>query len=333
MPGDRALRVLLLTPEWPSEAHPGAGSFVVHQVDSLRARRVVVDVMQFRGGASPRRYWRAHADFLKKLRVGRYDLVHAHFGQAGFIAVMQNKLPVVVTFHGSDVFGLPPTSVIAIAKGGVLRLASRVAASRAQKVIAVSRRVAGQIARADVDVIPMAVSAHFHPLDRGDCRAELQWPSDEMSVLFVGDSKNEIKRYALAEAAVRLLAEQMPNARLRVCWNEELAKVPVYMNAADVLLITSRHEGGPLVLSEALACGLPVVSVDVGIVGERLSGVQGCVVLANDRAETIAGALRTALERGGRLLEFSSSQIEPDFVAARVEDVYRQALNEKEQQR
>jgi glycosyltransferase involved in cell wall biosynthesis len=333
MPGDRELRVLVLTPEWPSEAHPGAGTFVVHQVDSLRARNVVVDVMQFRGGASPRRYWRAHADFLDKIRAGRYDLVHAHFGQAGFIAVMQKKLPVVVTFHGSDVFGLPRSSVSAVAKGGVLRLVSRVAASRAQKVIAVSRRVAGRISRADVDIIPMAVSAHFHPLDPADSRAELRWPSDETSVLFVGDPRNEIKRFALAEAAVRLLAEQMPNVRLRVCWNEEIARVPVYMNAADVLLITSRHEGGPLVLSEALACGLPVVSVDVGIVRERLSGVQGCVVLANDRPETIAGALRTVLERGGRLILASSSQDGPDFVAARVEDVYRKALNEREHRR
>ena len=333
MPGDRELRVLVLTPEWPSEAHPGAGTFVVHQVDSLRARNVLVDVMQFRGGASPRRYWRAHAAFLQKIRVGRYDLVHAHFGQAGFIAVMQNKLPVVVTFHGSDVFGIPRGSVSAVAKDGVLRLVSRVAASRAQKVIAVSRRVAGRIARADVDIIPMAVSAHFHQLDSADSRAELRWPSDEMSVLFVGDPQNEIKRFALAEASVRLLAEQMPNVRLRVCWNEEIARVPVYMNAADVLLITSVHEGGPLVLSEALACGLPVVSVDVGIVRERLSGVQGCVVLANDRQETIAGALRTALERGGRLLPASSSQDGPDFVAARVEDVYRKALTEREHRR
>jgi glycosyltransferase involved in cell wall biosynthesis len=333
MPSDRELRVLVLTPEWPSEAHPGAGSFVVHQVDSLRARNVVVDVMHFRGGASPRRYWRAHAEFMQKIRVGRYDLVHAHFGQAGFIAVMQNKLPVVVTFHGSDVFGLPRSSVSAVAKGGVLKLVSRVAASRAQKVIAVSRRVAERIARADVDIIPMAVSAHFRPLDRADSRAKLEWPLDQTIVLFVGDIDNGIKRFLLAGEAVRLLAEQMPNARLGICFDEEIARVPVYMNAADVLIITSLHEGGPLVLSEALACGLPVVSVDVGIVRERLSGVEGCVVVANDRPETIAGALRTVLERGGRLVPASSSENKPEFIAARVEDVYRKALNEREHRR
>jgi teichuronic acid biosynthesis glycosyltransferase TuaC len=333
MAGDRELRVLVLTPEWPSEAHPGAGSFVVHQVDALRARNIAVDVIQFRGGANPRRYWRARTDLLQRIRAGHYDLVHAHFGQAGFIAVMQNKLPVVVTFHGSDVFGLPRTSVSAVAKGGVLRLVSRVAAFRAQKVIAVSRRVAGRIARSDVDVIPMAVSSHFRPLDRSDSRAKLEWPADEKSILFVGDPQNEIKRFALARAAVRLVTEQLPGVRLRVCWNEEIFRVPVYMSSADVLLITSLHEGGPLVLSEALACGLPVVSVDVGIVGERLSGVQGCVVLANDRPETIAEALRTVLGRGDRLLPASSSQDGPDVIAARLEDVYRKALNERENRR
>ena len=55
--------------------------------------------------------------------------------------------------------------------------------------------------------------------------------------------------------------------------------MPLYMNACDVLLLTSLHEGSPNVVKEALACNLPVVSVPVGDIPERIGRVPGCVVL------------------------------------------------------
>ena len=53
----------------------------------------------------------------------------------------------------------------------------------------------------------------------------------------------------------------------------EPARVPDLMNAADCLLVTSDAEGSPTMVQEALATNLPVVSVDVGDIAERLEGV------------------------------------------------------------
>jgi glycosyltransferase involved in cell wall biosynthesis len=77
--------------------------------------------------------------------------------------------------------------------------------------------------------------------------------------------------------------------------------VPVYLNACDAFVFTSNQEGSPNVVKEALACDLPVVSVAVGDVPLRLSGVEGCEVCADERPQTIAAALERVLRRGGRV--------------------------------
>src|SRR5262249_60445375 len=98
--------------------------------------------------------------------------------------------------------------------------------------------------------------------------------------------------------AVEILNERLP-ARLIIAWGVPHAEIPVYMGACDVFVFTSSQEGSPNVVKEALACDLPVVSVAVGDVRQRLQGVEGCEVCADERPETIAAALERALRRGG----------------------------------
>ena len=73
------------------------------------------------------------------------------------------------------------------------------------------------------------------------------------------------------------------------------------MNAADALLVTSAHEGGPLVIREALACNLAVVSVDVGDARARLAKVHGCVVCPDADPKKIATALVQILRTPSRV--------------------------------
>src|SRR2546425_5582342 len=105
--------------------------------------------------------------------------------------------------------------------------------------------------------------------------------------------------------------------------------MPFYMNACDALVFTSREEGSPNAVKEALACDLPVVSVAVADVPLRLAGIPGCEVCADDSPETIAAALERTLRRdersGGRGRE-AARQLDERVLTARVIDIYRSVL-------
>jgi glycosyltransferase involved in cell wall biosynthesis len=71
------------------------------------------------------------------------------------------------------------------------------------------------------------------------------------------------------------------------------------MNACDALVLTSRLEGSPMVIKEAMACNLPIVSVDVGDVPEVVDGTIGCAIVERDPAD-IAARLIDVLRRPRR---------------------------------
>jgi glycosyltransferase involved in cell wall biosynthesis len=108
------------------------------------------------------------------------------------------------------------------------------------------------------------------------------------------------------------------------------ALVPVYMNACDALVLTSRHEGSPTVIKEALACNLPIVTVDVGDVHQRLDPVEGCLVCANDAPETIAAGLAQVLQSGGRVAGREAvAELDERVIVQKIVDLYRAVLQQR----
>ena len=99
-----------------------------------------------------------------------------------------------------------------------------------------------------------------------------------------------------------------------------------WMCAANCLLLTSKTEGSPQVIKEAMACGCPIVSVDVGDVAERVSGVEGCYVVRTREPKDIAEALLKAIAHEGktngreRIQEMGLSN---DQVAERLMAIYQ----------
>ena len=147
-------------------------------------------------------------------------------------------------------------------------------------------------------ILPAGIElGRFRPLPRDDARRRLGWPLSERVVLFAGNPELAVKNYALAEAADSRLAERLDDVRLRVAWGNPPDEMPLFMSAADVLLLPSRSEGSPNVVKEAMAAELPVVATPVGDVDELLRGVPGSHVRPADPA-ALAEALSLALEHG-----------------------------------
>lgn len=293
------MRVLLVTGMYPARDDPMRGIFVRAQVESLAAAGVTFEPLLIHGRSSRFDYLRAIVRVSRRAAQGGLDLVHAHGGLAGFVAVQQRRVPVLITFHGTDLQGVPSP------RGGLtpasrLQCAlSQIAARRAARVITVSPALAAQLDRRlpRADVIPMGVDLRlFRPGAAADARARLGL-DDRPRVLFVGRTEAAVKRVRLAQEAVAAVRPDVPDVELMTMNRRPQDQVVDAMNACDCLLLTSSREGSPMVVKEAMACNLPIVSTRVGDVEERFGGMAGHY-LVEPSAPAIAGALKQALAFG-----------------------------------
>jgi glycosyltransferase involved in cell wall biosynthesis len=325
----KPIRVLMVTSEWPEDGMSRTAHFIKRQAEFLRAAGVEVEVFPFRGAKNPLNYLRAWARARARLRRGRYDLVHAQFGQSGLLA-LPKRLPLVVTFRGSDLLGtISDRSGHRMWASVIHQRLCRLVARRADARIVVSAHMKEYLpAGASAEVIPSGLDFDFfREMPRDEARRRLGLPADERLVLFVGRPTQARKRLWLAERAVEVLNRTL-QARLVVAWDVAHADVPAYMSACDALVFTSMQEGSPNVVKEALACNLPVVSVRVGDVGERLRGVEGCELCGDERPETIAAALERVLRRAGRTRGREAVRsLDERIITERVIGVYEGVLN------
>lgn len=321
------MRVLVVTAMYPSADRPTNGTFVKEQVESLREAGVIVDVLAFGARGQGANYLKAVGALWRQLRAQRYDVIHAHYGLVGFIARLQLQCPVVVTYHGSDLYGRPTPDNKPTLKGTASRLISKLAGSLAAQRIIVAPVLRPKLWPLDGVIIPMGVDLSlFKPAPREEARRQLGLPPDKRLVLFVAHPKNYIKRYDLAEAAVQLLRQALPDVELMAVYQAPHDTVPTFMNACDALVLTSTYEASPCVIKEAMACNLPIVSVNVGDVAERIEGVQGCY-LCERTPQDIAAKLRRVLEDSRRPDSRSKiAELSLQNVARRVIGVYQAAL-------
>ena len=105
------------------------------------------------------------------------------------------------------------------------------------------------------------------------------WPKDILKT----EVKEATKRLDLAKESVAFISKLIGEVSFVVMrGNVEYKQVPLYLSGADCLMLTSDYEGSPNIIKEALACNLPIVSVDVGDVRERLEGVNPSQIVTRD---------------------------------------------------
>jgi glycosyltransferase involved in cell wall biosynthesis len=309
------MRVLVVTNMFPTTAKPWFGSFVRDQVDDLRRLGFSVEVYSFDGRTRRREYARAAGQLRYLTRGGRFDLIHAHYGLTGAVAVLQTASPVVTTFHGSDT--------------GYIRWQRVVSAlvARRSVPIFVSSRGADRLHCVHGHVIPVGVDTDlFVPRERTELRRRLGWDESARYVLFPGARRNRVKRADLFERTVALLrmaGEHVEPAYLENLSREEAALV---VAASDVMLMTSDSEGSPLAIRESLACMTPVVSVPVGDVEDTLADLPSCAVAARDPkglAAAVSHAMRSPRDSVLRERALATSRLR---IAARIAAVYQEVV-------
>jgi glycosyltransferase involved in cell wall biosynthesis len=326
------MKILAVTNMYPSPERPGNGVFVEQQVKSLLRRGMDVRVMFLdRKSQGPSVYYRIKETLERELADFAADIVHLMYGgvMAEKVTEFRGLPPTVVTFHGSDLLGenLSGLRRKLISQYGVY--CSRKAARRAKGVIVVARHLVKAlgkgVAAEKVQVIPCGIDLErFKPLEQSQCKERLGWQSNDFHVLFATSAGDPVKRPELARAAVDLLNRKHGCVKFHVLSGTPNNEVPVWLNAADVLLLTSKHEGSPTIVKEALACGLPIVSVNVGDVAERIEGVDGCH-LAEAEPAALARKLDLVFERRQRLdCREKLHELSSETVAAKLEHFYQE---------
>jgi len=311
------VRVLVVNNITPDETAPWRGQFVRDQVDALRRAGVDVEVFSFPVGS--RQYPRAILGIRRTLRRERFDLVHAHYGLAGWCAALAGARPLVVTFHGTDVRH-PVTGLLSrrlVGRLDLIAAASLALFSPEGGRPALPRRPGANA------VLPCGANlTRFRPESRSDARERLGLDPGGRYLLFPAAPSRRVKRYDRAQEVARTL-----DAELLSGDGVDSEQMPLWMNAANAVLVTSDNEGFGLVAVEALACNVPVVSTPVGIAPFLLHGVEGCLTAPFD-APRWAAALRGHLDAADprvagreRAAWFSAR-----LMADRVIEAYRELL-------
>lgn len=302
-------RILAVTNMYPTREEPSSGIFVHEQIESLRRLGLSVDVFfveRLRRG--PQAYWRLASRLEDRRAAFRPDVVHVMYG--GVLAERATRhvtgLPVLVTYHGSDLLGQRGAGAVRRAMAGYGVWCSWRAARRASGIVVVAghleRRLPREVDRRNVRVIACGVDLErFLPGNREACRDRLGWRGDVFHVLFATNNDDPVKRPELARAAVGELAAGGVAVELHILKGVPYPEVPAWLTASDVILLTSWSEGSPTIVKEALACDRPVVSVAVGDVPEQIAGISGCHIAEGD-ARALAASLKLVYE-GPRVVQ------------------------------
>ena len=257
----------------------------------------------------------------------RPDIVHAHYGLCGMLTNLQRIAPVVTTYHGSDI-NLP----------SILRFSKIAMRLSAWNIFVSKRNIAIAQPKDKYTLLPCGVNI---PLPWSELQAQWvgqltlnQWVQEKLianvkCVLFAGAFDNAVKDSNLAKAVIKELINEGVHAELMELKGYNRNQVNALMYNCNALLMTSKSEGSPQVVKEAMACGCPIVSVDVGDVAERIEGVKGGYVIPTRNPIDIAHALHKAINFEGRTNgreRIIDMKLSNEQVAKRLLEIYNQVL-------
>jgi teichuronic acid biosynthesis glycosyltransferase TuaC len=253
-------------------------------------------------------------------RENQFDCIDAHFVYPdGFAAVRIGKsldLPVVVSARGTDINLYSSFQLIRpMLRWTLMHAAGAIAVSADLK----NKMIALGIPEPKIQVISNGVdTVRFQPFDAKSARKQLGLPEEGAVALSVG-SLIESKGHHLLIAAVSKLTARVPGLRLYVIGEgvyraklEELIRekrlqervflpgnrpneeLHLWFCAANISCLMSSREGWPNVVSEALACGTPVLAASVGGIPEIITSPE-LGMLVEPNVDSIAAGLEQAL--------------------------------------
>ncbi len=306
------MRVLIVA-SYRSYSTSGMAPFVKDQAEALG--RVGISYQFFLvNGKGIKGYLSNFGLFKSAISSYKPDLIHAHFGLCGLFANLQRKVPVVTTYHGSDINTTVPYRY------------SKISILLSKWNIFVSEALANKAhVQNKYSVIPCGIDiSQFYPMDKTMCRQKMGLSLYKKYILFSKMFTDPIKNYPLAKAAVDLLGNDVVLLEFVGYTREQSA---VLMNAVDSVIMTSISEGSPQFIKEAMACSCPIVSVDVGDVKKIIADTDGCFIV-DGNSIVIADALKKAISYGKTNGHLKMSSYNNVYIAHIIKTIYEHIIKQ-----
>jgi len=293
-------------------------AFIYEQVSALKKLNITFDFFYIKE-KGVYGYLKSILQLRKKISTSDFDIVHAHYGLSALVAIFQRKLPLVATFHGSDVnynmLNLLSSFVVLFSKVNIF-----VSEDLKNKIFIKSKKNV---------VIPCGIDLNqFIPIQKAEARTKLKLDHFKKYILFPSAKETLVKNYSLAKQVV----DRLPDVILLELSGKTRRDVNFIMNACDVLLMTSLREGSPQTIKEAMACNCPIVSTDVGDVKKAIKDIPGCYITSfnlTDVTDKLSKALDFAQSNGRtsgreRLIKLN---LDNEGIAKMIYEVYKRVLN------
>jgi glycosyltransferase involved in cell wall biosynthesis len=269
----------------------------------------------------------------KYLHKNKFDIIHAHYGLSGLVALLaKRKEKLLVSFMGDDLIGSHAFDGAFTLFGKILKILNIILTNVVyDHAIVKSNQMLMKLEHAKTTLVPNGVDLSlFKPMDKSAAMNLLQLNQNEKIILFASNPSRSEKNYTLCKQAVEFI--NLRNIRLLTISEVSQEELVLYYNAADVLVLSSFHEGSPNVIKEAMACNCPIVSTDVGDVKWLIGNTEGCFLSSFDTKD-FAAKINDALNYGkrcgrttgrARILELS---LDSESVAKIIIDIYKKLLN------
>jgi len=265
---------------------------VKSQADSLNNKRIELKIVSIIG-KGVWGYLKNIPQLRKQIMAFNPDIIHSHYFFCGIIAALASrKIPIVVSLMGSDTH-----------QSKIMKLIIKLFSDyKWTKTLVKSEDMKIRLGLINAVVLSNGVDLNlFHPLDKKECRQKLGWDLDNKYVLFASNPDRKEKNFGLAQATIDKI--KINFVELKIIYNIDHSQMPVYLNAADVLLLTSKWEGSPNIVKEAMSCNLPVVATKVGDIEYLFGNTEGYYYTDPDPdklAEKINYVLNNDIKPNGR---------------------------------
>ncbi|OQC45904.1 MAG: putative teichuronic acid biosynthesis glycosyltransferase TuaC [Bacteroidetes bacterium ADurb.Bin035] len=287
------------------------------QADSLNNKRIELKIVSIIG-KGVWGYLKNIPQLRKQIMAFNPDIIHSHYFFCGIIAALASrKIPIVVSLMGSDTH-----------QSKIMKLIIKLFSDyKWTKTLVKSEDMKIRLGLINAVVLSNGVDLNlFHPLDKKECRQKLGWDLDNKYVLFASNPDRKEKNFGLAQATIDKI--KINFVELKIIYNIDHSQMPVYLNAADVLLLTSKWEGSPNIVKEAMSCNLPVVATKVGDIEYLFGNTEGYYYTDPDPdklAEKINYVLNNDIKPNGRQ-RIIDLKLDSESIADKLIQLYQEVI-------